>query len=419
MTDLADGVYFGLADEVYHALPRLSVSGMQKLLVSPATFWAASFLNPKKAALLAASALASGSALAQSVVGQLLALHPEMPEPNADDAEEATKAQLLGKAYHCARLEPDQLDARFVRALDKSDMPAGTLFTGVEMGKALEELELKKTGSVLEQVARLVANGYPPEKVWHHQLLQWEEARGGRTPIAAEYWDEIVADMELIRSTPEIAALLTGGEAEVSILWTDARGIRMKARLDYLRAAGWTDFKTFANPVGKHLEQCIADAFTYNRYHVQAAGYREAIEAVRTGGLEVIGGNSTEAKRDLINEVRHADAEPECWYVFQEKGGVPNLLAKRVRFHELPVGREEEIEAFSRSADHAKRARELQERKSLWLVRAEREIRKAKRLFHAYSEIYSPGEPWRPFNPVGELSDLSFRAGWLDEEVGE
>ena len=391
---------------------------MQKLLVSPATFWAGSWLNPKKAGTLAASLAASTSSLAMAVLDALKGLHPTMPDPDAEEAEASTKAQLLGKAYHTARLEPEELEVRFVRALDKGDMPKGSLFTGTEMGAELAARELKKTGSVAEQAARLAEAGFDRAKLWHLQLVDWEETRAGRTPIAAEYWEEIMADMELIRSTPEIAAILTGGAAEVSILWTDRNGIPMKARLDYLRRDGWADFKTFANPTGKHVEQCIADAFTFNRYHVQAAGYREAIEAIRTRAIEVQG-EATEAQRLLIDDTVARVDEPECWYVFQEKGGVPNLLAKRIRFHELPVGREEEIQALARTEDHARRARELMERKSLWLGRAEREIRKAKRLFRAYSEIYAPGEPWRPFNPIGEITDMDFRTNWLDEEVGE
>lgn len=415
---MIDGIYFSMPEEVYHALPRLSVSGMQKLLVSPATFWAGSWLNPKKASTLAATLAASASNLALSVLANLQQLHPDMPEPDPEEAEESTKAQVLGKAYHAARLEPELLEERFVRALDKRDMLKGSLFTGTDMGKALEDLGEKKSGSVAEQCARLIKAGFDSSKLWHAQLLEWETERAGRTPIPAEFWDDIIADMELIRSTPEIAKLLTDGAAEVSILWTDARGISMKARLDYLRAAGWTDFKTFANPGGKHLEQCISDAFAFNRYHVQAAGYREAIEAIRTGAI-TIEGEAPESGRDIIAQIQLATAEPECWYVFQEKGGIPNLLAKRVRFHETPVGREGEIQAFALSEDHAQRTRELMERRSLWLVRAEREVRKAKRLFRAYSEIYSAGESWRPFNPVGELTDLSFHTHWLDEEVGE
>lgn len=416
MSDLADGIYFNMPEEVYHALPRLSVSGMQKALVSPATFWAGSWLNPKKAATLAASLAASTSNLAAAVLDVLKAMHPEMPEPDPEAAEEATKAQLLGKAYHTARLEPELLEVRFVRALDKSDMPKGSLFTGTEMGKALEELGEKKSGSVAEQAERLVAAGYDAAKVWHIQLAEWEKARDGRTPIPAEYWEEIKSDMELIRSTPEIAALLTDGQAEVSILWTGDKGVPMKARLDYLRENGFTDFKTFANPQGKHLQQCISDAFQYNRYHVQAAGYAEAVELIRTGALE-IQGEATEEQRELIDAIYLHDDLMECWYVFQEKGGIPNLLARRMRFFEVPI---------NTTAQHAG-ATEAQQAKmdratatpSLWFTRANIEIRKAKRLFRNYSEIYKPGEKWRPFNPVSDMTDMDFRTFWLDEEVGD
>lgn len=413
---LADGIYFDMAEEVYHALPRLSVSGMQKLLVSPATFWAGSWLNPKKAGTFAASLAASASVLAAAVLDVLKAMHPTMPEPDPEEAEESTKAQLLGKAYHTARLEPELLEVRFVRQPAKSDMPKGSLFTGTEMGKALEELGEKKSGSVAEQAERLAAAGFDRAKLWHIVMAEWEETRAGRTPIPAEYWEDIQSDMELIRSTPDVAKLLMDGQAEVSILWTDANGIPMKCRLDYLRANGWADFKTFANANGKHLEQCIADAFIYNRYHVQAAGYREAVEMVRTGKLS-IQGDASDEQRELIDAIYLHDAPMECHYVFQEKGGIPNLLAKRLRFLEIPLNTQ--INSAGASDEARARVEAATATPSQWLVRAGREIRKAKRLFRAYSEIYQPGEPWRPFNPVGELTDMDFRTFWLDEEISE
>ena len=413
---MQDGIYFDMPEEVYHALPRLSVSGMQKLLVSPATFWASSWLNPKKAGTFAASLAASASILAVAVLDALKAMHPAMPEPEPDEAEESTKAQLLGKAYHTARLEPELLEVRFVRQPDKRDMPKGSLFTGTEMGKALEELGEKKSGSVLEQAERLAAAGFDRAKLWHIVMADWEGTRNGRTPIPAEYWEDIQSDMELIRSTPGVAALLVNGQAEVSILWTDGNGIPMKCRLDYLREDGWTDFKTFANANGKHLEQCIADAFIYNRYHVQAAGYREAVEMVRTGKLS-IQGDASDEQRELIDAIYLHDAPMECHYVFQEKGGIPNLIAKRMRFLEVPLNTQ--INSAGASDEARARVEAATATPSLWFVRANREIRKAKRLFHAYSEIYQPGEPWRPFNPVGEFTDMDFRTYWLDEEIAD
>ncbi len=419
---MIDGIYFGLSEETYRAIPRLSISGIQNALVSPATFWVGSWLNPKKAALLAASALAVGDGFAAAVVGQLKALHPEMPEPDADAAEESTKAQLLGKAYHTARLEPELLDSRFVRAPDKADYPrANFVGTGKDVEAALASLGLtKKTkddNGVADQARRLRDAGFEGT-IWPLVQAEFQEQLAGRTSIPAELWDDLVDDMELIRSTPEIAALLTNGAAEVSILWTDERGIPMKCRVDYLRDDGWVDFKTFANPMGKHLEQCLSDAFTYNRYHVQASGYRDPVEMIRGRKLSVQG-QAGEGSRELIDAIQLRDTEMACHYVFQEKGGIPNLLAKRIHFNELDVVADHQANAFSKTEAHAARVRELHTTPSAWWIKAQREIRKAKRLYLAYSEIYSAGEKWRPFNPVGDFTDLSFRTHWLDEDVGE
>ena len=43
--NIEPGIHFGLSDDVYHALPALSASGIKNLLVSPMVFWAESFLN--------------------------------------------------------------------------------------------------------------------------------------------------------------------------------------------------------------------------------------------------------------------------------------------------------------------------------------------------------------------------------------
>lgn len=389
--NICDGVYFGLPAEVYHEVPRLSASGLQKILVSPATFWKGSWLDPDR------------------------------PEPD----EDATKAQILGKAYHTARLEPELFEGAYVRELDKSEFPKGTLFTGTEMGAELERLGLKKSGSVDEQADR-IAEAYAAipvdageelprdaKPIYRLALREWEEARGGRISIPAKFYDDIVRDMERIRSSPKVAALLSEGAAEVSVFWTDDRGNKLKARLDYLTAEWWTDLKTFANPMGKPLPQLISDAIKYNRYHVQAAQYRDAVEAVRAG-LPVIEGEDWQ--RELIEAVQLTE-EMACWYVFVEKDDVPNILARQMRFHEVPLSTT--INDAGASEEGIARMHALTRQPSLWFLRAQREIRKAKRLFRAYAEVYQPGEPWLPFEPLGDITDMDFSAYFLDEEIGE
>jgi len=375
-TEIADGVYFGMIDDAYHAIERLSCSGIQKLLVSPANFWAESWLNP-------APLRVEISALVRSI----------------------------GRAYHSARLEPDLFARNYVRALDKAELPEGALVTGADMGAALAEMGLAKSGSVSEQAARLRANGYEGV-IWQVELEKWEARRNKRIAIPAVTFDEIVEDGERLRASPAIAELLSGGAAEVSVFWTCPKtGIKMKARIDYLKPLAWIDFKTFDNSRGKVLNQAIADAFRYNRYYVQAVLYREAVEAIRNGLVDLVG-DATDAQRDLLAAVQLNPAPLACYYVFQEKKGIPNVLARRFRFDDLPLSHE--MNSAGLSAAAKSRADTFFDRPSLIARKATTEIEHAKRLFIGYSEIYERGEPWLPFDPIGEIGDEDFNSYWLE-----
>jgi hypothetical protein len=372
---IVDGVYFDLPDEVYHGVPRLSASGLAKIAVSPGTFWAGSWLDPDRAPL--------------------------------DDG--STPAQVIGKAYHCARLEPDAFADRYVRALDKGDMPKGTLFTGTDMSKALGDLDLPKSGSVAEQAKRLADAGYPGT-VWHTELAAWEAERGDRVPLPAEVWDDIVVDMQRMASSP-IADKFTGGAAEVSIFWTDADGIKMKCRVDYLRPDLWTDLKSYANPNGKNTEQALSDAFRYSRYYMQAVTYREGIEAVRNDGLCIIG-EATDDQRALIAAIQIKPSELACHYVFQEKGGIPNLWSRHVQFYEVPFN----TKLGHAGADDAAVAavEEGARKRTKLFMRGLVDVEHAKGQFVLYSQVYEPGQPWQPIEPEGTFSDIDFNGYWLD-----
>lgn len=386
---MQDGIYFGLPDDEYHALQRLSASAIQRLRVSPATWWADSWLNP----------------------------NPKVLTPDQEQRQEMVR--ILGRAYHCARLEPDHFHERFVRALDQADWAGvdGFVSNGTQIGEALAELgqSKKKAGeTVLEQAHRLRAAGYEGP-IWHLELEAWEARRGERTAVPATSWDEIMVDMERITKVPAVHALLSGGAAEVSILWTcPDTGLPMKARVDYLRADLWVDFKTFTNVQGKNLNRAIVDAFKYGRYYLQAAVYRDAVEAVRSGELDVIG-KATPDQLAIIDAIRARPQELACHYVFQEKGGVPNLLERRVRFWEIPLNTQ--IHHAGATEEQQERMNVATRKHSALLTKALWEIKAAKRDFMSYSEIYPAGHEWLPFNPSGEFTDEDFSNYWLDEDI--
>lgn len=48
IASIADGVYFDLPEDVYHAVPALGSSSLGEIIISPATFWCGSWLDPDR-----------------------------------------------------------------------------------------------------------------------------------------------------------------------------------------------------------------------------------------------------------------------------------------------------------------------------------------------------------------------------------
>jgi hypothetical protein len=390
-----DGIYFNLPEEAYLAEDRLSKSGIKRMRVSPADYWVESSLNPNP------------------------------PELTPEQERARFMARVIGRAYHCARLEPERYAATYVRELSKADLPEGTLFTGSDMKAWLAENGLKQTGTVAEQAAR-IAEADPSVSLWHIAEEAFRSSvKPGQVVIPAKAFEEIAVDMERIRAVPAVRELLSGGAAEVSVFWTCLEtGIRMKARFDYLKADRWVEFKTFANSSRKALFQALTDAIRFERYHIDAAAYMEAAEAIRTGGLEVVGDPSL-ADAKLIMAIRQRPEPLGCNFVFQQKGGVPNILERSFRFFE-PTPSEEAIRELERngaSEEHLERAKRFREvaggkrHATAIHTKGRMEIKAAKRDWLAYSEIYERGEPWLPFNPSGEITDEDFSSYFLEETI--
>lgn len=396
MVDYPDGIFFGLPEDEYLAIERLSKSGLKDIRVSPADFWAGSWLNKNK-----------------------VEMTPEQEKRRAI-------ARLLGRAYHCARLEPDRFHDAYVREISQADYAGveGFVGTGSAIEAALAARDLPKkfkddTDGVLSQARRLREAGHEGP-IWHLEYEAWEQERGERSAIPANLWDQIIIDMKRIRKVSLIDELLTGGEAEVSILYTcPDTGIPMKARLDFLRPADWTEFKTFANQNRKNLYQALIDAVQFNRYHIDAASQLQSTEAIRHG-LPIIG-DSTAAQRELVEAIQLRDAELACHFVFQQKDDVPNVLTRQFRFWNSPDEALRELERDGANEEHLERARKMASMmtrtRTKVYARAAQEMAAAKRTFITYRELYEDGEEWLPFDPGGEISDLDFREWWLDEAV--
>lgn len=377
---LADGIYFNLDADKYHTQERMSASGICNMLVSPPTFWANSWLNPDR-----------------------------------EEANKDTPARVLGRAYHTARFEPHLLDQQFVCEINVDDYE-GLLTNSTEIAAQLEKLGEPKNKSgekVLDKALRLKEAGYGGP-ILHLLQEQWEENRGERTGIAAKYWKQLQADIELIRGQPEINKHLTGGFAEVSVLWTDERtGMKMKCRFDYLKPDSFTDFKTFDNSMRKNLEQCLYDAFRFNRYYVQAYLYWHVTELIRSSEIHVMGDESpTDEQRALVEKIRTRGEPLEAWYVFQEKSGIPNLLAREIHIL-TPVHPSHVANSIGVPHETSQKVAQATRRLSSLGQLAEMEVNQSISMFGYYSESHEPGKPWHSLTPTGVINDDCFPPYWL------
>ena len=439
-----DGVYLHLPEEHYHAQERMSLSGINWMIASEGDFWANSWMNPDR-----------------------------------DDAP--TPAQLLGRAFHMARLEPEKLGQRFVRQIEPEDFGDNLLKTDVDVRAAIKAMQpqkedypdalrtdadvkraLKDLGqpqsqgaetpedrrarlrshssnvifwddivadweaehgpmsgpegeAALDRAQRLRSYGYEGP-IWALEQDEFERVRAGREALPAKFWDQVMADIDAMQTSPIAARYLTGGRAEVSILWTDTsipgHPVKMKSRLDHMAPARFTDVKTFDNPQRKPVRQCIRDQFRFNRYYVQAVVYREAAETARSGGLNLM--DSTGAEDDAFFRSLIECSDPmRCTYVFQQKGGVPNVLATHIRFgrHHASF----EAAEIGVSEETAENVKAMYAQPSLFVRRAENEVVTALRTFVACMEKYGPGRKWYPLDPEFEISDDSFPPYFLEE----
>ena len=439
-----DGVYLHMPEEHYHAQHRLSASGIGWMMASEADFWANSWMNPEY-----------------------------------DDTP--TDAQLLGRAFHTARLEPELLDVRFVREIEQSDYGDDLLTTDSQVRAKIKELQpqkedhpealrtdtdvkkaLKELGqpqsqagetaedrqrrlrglsagvvfwddivaeweaehgamrepddeNSLDRARRLRSYGYEGP-IWALEREAFEAGLDGRTALPAKFWDQITADIEAMKVSPVASKYLTGGMTEVSILWTDesvaGHPVKMKCRIDHLRPDLFTDVKTFDNPQRKPVRQCIADQFQFNRYYIQAVVYREGTEAVRSGRLNLMDATG-EAETAFFRQIVEAEMPLRCTYVFQQKGGVPNVLACPIRFgrHHASFDAAE----IGVNADTAANVKAMYSEASLFVRRAEHEVATCIELFARCMDKYGTDRKWYPLEPEFDISDNSFRPYFLEE----
>jgi hypothetical protein len=268
----ADGVYFGLGNEAYHADPALGSSNIRDLLVGGPTFWWKSSLNPAR-------------------------------------PDKRTRALDFGTAVHAMVLEGrEEFLRQFAPTPDGEDL----LRTDADLKKWLTERgEAKIPRSKAEKVERALLVD-PAVRIEDVEKKRIEDA--GRTMLSDEDWARVLVASAMIQKNPELATAFQGGIPEVSVFWT-MDGVRLKCRFDYLKPRAIVDLKSLGNTMGDPFPVACRKAIARSKMEVQAGHYMNGRRALRSLFAEgQVFGDHDQA---LLQRIVTTDAWGWAWVFIQ------------------------------------------------------------------------------------------------------
>lgn len=334
------GIHFGLPFDDYLADPGLSSTDMRRLIVSPLNYWIDSHLNP-------------------------------------DREEEEDKASLsIGRAFHARIVEgAEAFNSRYAIELNADNFP-DALKSADDLRTACKNHNIK-AGNSKAKMSEALRQAGAPVVIWDDLVADHEAKNPGKEFIKQKLWDRIERAAKLVAAHPVGGSAFAGGYPEVSIFWEDPEtGIRLKARIDYLKTKALIDLKTFTNLHNKPLKKAVAHAVANHSYHVQVCHYCDGAEAAK---------KMLRKDRSLI----FGEAPPAEWidaflatkrhgfvFVFQEAGRVPNVVVRE----------------FTRSNGHDQ---------NLYWISGETEVRAAINIFNRCREQYGDG-PWLGYDETME-----------------
>lgn len=243
---LPDGVFLGMDEAIYFAQDRLGSSDLQRLYKHKEGWWWASRHNP-------------------------------------DRRDQQTEAQNYGSALHALMLEGLAVyEKRFAVEPDKNDYER-LLFTIPQIKEALEEegFSLEKTSSwKLPDWASAAELHIPHIPVWANVMADFESELGpaddpDRPRVISALEDRALRTMyEAALENPEVRELLGVSAdfptlAEVSVFWTDRRGVKRRARFDKPVPRFTLDLKSLGNWQGRELKHGVGDVILNGGLDIQ------------------------------------------------------------------------------------------------------------------------------------------------------
>ena len=354
MADLVpDGIHFNLPAPAYHGDPAFGSSSQKALAVDPVEF------------------------------------QHERLRPKATDEDETT-ALIWGRAIHARVLEGRAALASEFAAIPRIADHLGALVTMNDLRLAQKNLGMRG-GTKKEDVAAMIREHDPAAVLWDDILKVFYDGLAGRTPIKAEFLEEIENAALWMQADGKISAVMAdgtfvGGAPEVSIFYRD-RGVRLKARIDYMMPnSAIIDLKSFRPSLThKTLEGAALAAIMNQRYDLQRASY---INAWREGRALAAAGAvfGEQPYRGFLADVYGSD-DPNWLWVMTKAVGAPQPIV------------------FEWPSDHHSFAAD----------RANEEIERGIAAYIENVATIGEDKPWPPRHPVVTLDDTSFPA-WFGRQ---
>lgn len=311
------GIYFGMPDDVYHAIHACSASGLKNLSVTSMDYWALSVLNQER---------------------------EEISSGNSG----ALTGKQLGQAYHSFIVEGVlAFNERFAVALDKDVARTNAVGKGqpfcvtvADIRVAIDAAGAKPKGTSKDALADQLLDLVPDAVIWDREVAAHEAANAGKTMISSKLFRRIAIADAMIKNDPQLKDAFTGGHAEVSIFWyCPMTGAPMKARLDYIKLSYLIDLKSFSNMQNKPIQRAIDMAISNNKYFIPVVVYSEAIEMAKqmirnSNGGHVYQYNAPDGCVDpkLVDwcwKWAH-QPEPEVIFIFQQTGIAPVTRGRKM-----------------------------------------------------------------------------------------
>ncbi len=265
-----------------------------------------------------------------------------------------TEELLFGEALHAALLEGlHSYESRYIVEPSRADYP-DAIATITEIRAAMKDAGVHPSGASgwkLEDWCEAAETYLPEVEVWPNIQAEFRRRSGGRPrkgiPSDMDFAIRAMRDLatDAAHSTPDMRELFSVGSkfpvlAEVSVFYTDADGLRHRARFDKLLPGLSVDLKSVGEWRGRGLVDALDTVIKDNAYDVQLADYhvarQEMIRMVLASEDAIHGG--TEEERQHLIATCHWNLENQFeWaWIFGQKpsaaGAGPVIFPLRQRW---------------------------------------------------------------------------------------